>query len=338
LVPNDTRAIPDAVLVDEASMVDVVLMSKLLATLPVSTRLLLVGDDNQLPSVSCGRVLGDIIDSGVVPSVRLTQVFRQKSEGTEKRIPQVATHIVNGEMFDLDSAGLSNVRFLPMSDCGEIQDKIVDLVSSRLPSKYGFSPDRIQVLAAQRGTDGKAGIEIGVRALNTALQSALNPKVDRSAVRINDGYVACTGDRIMCIKNSYDLGIMNGEQGVVVKHGKDIGVDADTTVSAQKGIVLVVDFAGRLVGFTQKEAWTLELCYATTVHKSQGSSYKAVIVPVHKAHGFMLTRRLLYTALTRAEEYVLLVGEVDALKKAIGNVRDAQRQTQLKDLMSAAET
>lgn len=377
------------IIVDEASMVDVILMSQLLELSREGTRVVIIGDDDQLPSVGPGRVLYDIISSGCVDVVRLTQIFRQQSEGVEKRIPFVARDIREGRVPDLDVRG-TNVNFHEDDDEESISAKVVTLISKSLPEKYGFRPDEIQVIAAQKGEQEKRGWAVGIRALNSAAQEELNPRVlgeARAEVHIGEGYIARAGDRVIQKRNDYNLGIVNGEQGTLWRcsttpfvaakgiitsartrraesavitrecskcqgtgvdasmrrcsscDGKKLetaNVDVQTSDAETPDVVVVVDFGDRRVGFTKDEVRDLHLAYAITGHSSQGSQWRAVVIIVHDAHAFMLTRRWLYTVLTRAQEYVLIIGQKSRVAKAARNLRGHERLTTLQECVASA--
>lgn len=348
--------IPASVMVvDEASMVDTELFARLLRCIRTGARLIIVGDVDQLPSIAPGRVLFDLIESGLIPVVRLTRIFRQKSDGLAKRIPEVARAINLGECPDLGVKG-TDVTFLPFDDTELLQQKVVKAVLEQLPAKLGCQPEDIQVISPQKGEEGKKNWPIGVKALNFALQDALNPKVDPKELHIGEGYLARTDDQIIHRKNNYDLGVMNGELGRVIrldtkpffpaaevvtsfrtKRARNIALaditGKETRTKAERAeTVMVVDFGdGRKVGYTRDEIRETQLAYALTCHMCQGSQYKVVVLVVHNVHHFMLTQPLLYTALTRAEEYVLIIGQADRFAKAVRNRRGVERRTSLQE-------
>jgi exodeoxyribonuclease V alpha subunit len=301
----------DLLVVDEASMLDVRLAADLVGALAPSTRLVLVGDVDQLPSVGPGRVLRDVIDSGAVPTVRLTEIFRQAATSL---IVTNAHRIHDGEMPELGApsaggggAGTDDKRdffFLEEDDPGKAAVVVRDLVTTRLPRRFGLQPHDIQVLAPMhRG-------ELGAGNLNALLQEALTagaPGVQRGARQLR------VGDKVMQVRNDYDKEVWNGDIGVVAR--------VETTGDDAGGLVVRFEErdGDREVTYDADELDELALAYATTVHKSQGSEYAAVVVPVHTQHFVMLQRNLLYTAVTRGKRLVVLVGSRKALGIAVRN-------------------
>ncbi len=298
----------DVLIVDEASMLDVRLGADLVAALASSARLVLVGDVDQLPSVGPGSVLGDVISSGAVPTVRLTEIFRQAAESL---IVVNAHRIQEGAEPELGTAAADRESdrrdffFLEEDDPAAAATLIRDLVAVRLPRRYGFSPQEIQVLSPMhRG-------ELGAGNLNRLLQEALTagaPGIERGQRTLR------VGDKVMQVKNDYDKEVWNGDSGTIE------GVGDET---------LAVRFDDRLVEYTLDELDTLVLAYAATVHKSQGSEYAAVVIPVHTQHYVMLQRNLLYTAVTRGKRLVVLVGTRKALALAVRNADVAARASGL---------
>jgi len=298
----------DVLIVDEASMLDVRLGADLVAALASSARLVLVGDVDQLPSVGPGSVLGDVIASGVVPTVRLTEIFRQAAESlivvNAHRIQEGAEPELGAAAADRES-DRRDFFFLEEEDPAAAATLIRDLVAVRLPRRYGFSPQEIQVLSPMhRG-------ELGAGNLNRLLQETLTagaPGIERGQRTLR------VGDKVMQVKNDYDKEVWNGDSGCVE------GVGAET---------LAVRFDDRLVEYSLDELDTLVLAYAATVHKSQGSEYPAVVIPVHTQHYVMLQRNLLYTAVTRGKRLVVLVGTRKALALAVRNADVAARASGL---------
>jgi len=294
----------DVLIVDEASMLDVRLGADLVAALASSARLVLVGDVDQLPSVGPGSVLGDVIASGTVPTVRLTEIFRQAAESlivvNAHRIQEGAEPELGAPAADRES-DRRDFFFLEEDDPAAAALLIRDLVAVRLPRRYGFSPQEIQVLSPMhRG-------ELGAGNLNRLLQEALTtgaPGIERGQRTLR------VGDKVMQVRNDYDKEVWNGDSGTVE------GVGAET---------LAVRFDDRLVEYSLDELDTLVLAYAATVHKSQGSEYPAVVIPVHTQHYVMLQRNLLYTAVTRGKRLVVLVGSRKALGMAVRNAEIALR-------------
>ncbi len=299
----------DVLVVDECSMIDVILMNALLRAVPESMRLLLVGDTDQLPAVGAGNVLCDIIASGMVPVVRLTRIFRQ---ARTSRIIMNAHRINEGKMPDISNGKTADFFFIECENADEAAAGIVGLVKDKLPGYYHIKPETIQVLTPmQRGPAGAAG-------LNLALQEALNPSGD--GLR-RSGYVFRCGDKVMQIKNNYDKEVFNG----------DIGMIQSVSIQDRE---LAVNFDGRLVKYDVTELDELLHAYATTIHKSQGSEYPAVVMPVLMSHFGMLQRNLIYTGITRAKKLLVMVGDRKALAYAVGNVTVTKRNTLLKERLS----
>ena len=297
----------DLLVIDEASMVDVMLMQALMKAAPDDAALLIVGDIDQLPSVGAGQVLADIIQSGAVPVVRLTEVFRQAA--TSKII--TAAHRINrGMMPDLTKPeGESDFYFVNATDPEAAVPLIVGLVKARIPQRFGFHPVRdIQVLCPMN----RGGV--GARSLNIELQAALNPAGDRKVERF--GWTFAPGDKVMQIENDYDKEVYNGDVGYIDN------VDTDTGE-------LVASFDDRAVTYGFGELDTLVPAYAATIHKSQGSEYPVVVIPVMTQHYAMLQRNLIYTGVTRGKKLVVLVGQPKAVAIAVKNVSGRKRWTKL---------
>jgi len=302
----------DLLVVDEMSMVDVPLMHALMRAVPPRAAVLLVGDVDQLPSVGPGRVLGDIIDSGAVPVVRLTEVFRQASES---RIIVNAHRINAGQMPELTPAGGdSDFYFWEADDPEQAAQRLLQIVCERIPARFGLDPMRdVQVLCPMlRGV-------LGARSLNAELQKLLNPGREPRIERF--GWTYSPGDRVMQVENDYDKDVYNGDLGFIAS--------IDPSLAH-----LNVDFDGRLVEYDASDLDQLALAYATTIHKSQGSEYPAVVVPVSTQHYAMLQRNLLYTAVTRGRRLVVLVGQRKALAIAVSDRRVRRRWTMLKQWLT----
>jgi exodeoxyribonuclease V alpha subunit len=308
--PIDT----DAVIVDEASMIDVELAAALLAAVPPAARLVIVGDVDQLPSVGPGAVLRDVIDSRSVPTVRLDRIFRQAEES---RIVANAHAILRGEMPESAAADAPNADFFVVQrrDPDESARTLLELVTQRIPRRFGLAPrDDVQVLTPMhRGP-------VGTTALNAALQAALNPTGPKLERR---GQAYRAGDKVMQTKNDYEREVFNGDLGVVTR------VDA-----AEER--LVVRFDDREVVYEDGDLDLLTLAYATSIHKSQGSEYPAVVVPLLTTHFVMLSRNLVYTAVTRARRLCVLVADPRALRLAVGEIRREERSTRLAERLEAA--
>jgi exodeoxyribonuclease V alpha subunit len=297
----------DMLVVDEASMLDLLLMNHLLKALDPSTHLILVGDVDQLPSVGAGSVLRDVIDSGRVPVVRLDVIFRQEEDSL---IVTNAHRINAGQMPRLSRTARDFFLFV-QDDPEQASELVVDIVQNRIPRKFGYRPmEEIQVLSPMyRGA-------VGVSHLNERLQAALNPPSARKAERRLSGRAFRSGDRVIQLRNNYDLDVYNGDVGRIR------AIDAVNQV-------LQVQFEERLVSYDWSEADELALAYAISVHKAQGSEYPAVVIPVMTTHYMMLQRPVLYTAVTRARELVVLVGSRRALAIAVRNDKVVQRYSGL---------
>ena len=301
----------DLLVVDETSMVDVPLMRALLRALPDQAALLLVGDVDQLPSVGPGQVLADVIASGAVPVVRLTEVFRQAAES---RIIVNAHRINQGLMPDLASVESGDFYFVDATDPDEGVRKLLAIVRERIPKRFGFDPIRdIQVLCPMN----RGGL--GARSLNIELQTALNPPGEIRVERF--GWTFCPGDKVMQVENDYDKEVYNGDLGVVSRIDMEEGE-------------LTVDFDGRDVTYGFGELDELVLAYATTIHKSQGSEYPAVVIPLTTQHYPMLQRNLVYTGVTRGKRLVVLVGQRKALAIAVKGARARRRWSKLREWLS----
>ena len=309
----------DAVIVDEASMVDITLFRALLAALRGECRLLLVGDPDQLPSVGPGNVLSDLLRSGRIPVVRLTEIFRQAARSAIVR----NAHAVNrGEMPEL-SGRESDFFFLKRRDPQSTAETVVDLVTRRLPERMGIPSDQIQVLSPTRR------YTTGTGSLNRMLQEALNPAAEDKGERRFGEFVFRAGDRVMQVHNNYDIVWRErdgSESGMGMFNG-DIG--RIETVDPRDGTV-TVDFEGKVVEYTPDLLGELESAYAVTVHKAQGSEYRAVILSVMDAAPMLLTRGVLYTAITRARELFILVGDEEKVARMVANDRQQRRYSGLR--------
>ena len=303
----------DLLVIDEVSMVDVMLMQALMKAIPDNAALLLVGDIDQLPSVGPGQVLADIIASGAVPVVRLTEVFRQAAQS---RIITSAHRINQGLIPDLSKPeGDSDFYFVQADDPETAMLRIIELVKTRIPARFGLDPIRdIQVLCPMN----RGGI--GARSLNIELQRALNPAGERKVERF--GWTFAPGDKVMQIENDYDKEVYNGDIGYI----DDVDPDAGE---------LTASFDGRAVTFGFGELDTLVPAYAATIHKSQGSEYPAVVIPVLTQHYAMLQRNLLYTGVTRGKRLVVLVGQKKAVAIAVKNVSGRRRWSKLNEWLTA---
>lgn len=312
----------DALVLDELSMVDVTLFENVMRALPLGCRLIMVGDSDQLPSVGAGNVLGDMIASGKVPVVQLKEIFRQSMQSL---IVTNAHRIIHGEMPDLSRKD-GDFFFLPYSDKETIASTIVDLYIRRLPRSYGYSPlDDIQILCP-----GRKG-ELGVIELNKRLQEVLNPSVSRAEELPMPLYTFRKGDKVMQTRNNYDLPWTkpDGTEGSGIFNG-DIGVIERVSRAAKTACVR---FDDKLVTYDEESLLNLELAYATTVHKSQGNEFTAVIMPMYYGPPMLYYRNLLYTAVTRAKKLLILVGHVSTLQTMVDNNRKTLRYSGLKTFL-----
>ena len=303
----------DALIVDECSMIDIILMNNLTKALPTKMRLVLVGDIDQLPSVGAGNVLRDIIDSGVIPVVRLTRIFRQAQSS---RVVMSAHAINRGCFPDISNGQHTDFFFMKQEEPEKVAETIVSLVRDRLPKAYRQPTANIQVLTPmQRGVVGAAN-------LNMVLQQALN---HNTAALVRGGYTFKEGDRVMQLRNNYDKDVYNGDLGYV----RSVDMEERT---------LTVDFDGQTVEYEASELDELTLAYATTIHKSQGSEYPIVVMPVLMTHYVMLQRNLIYTGITRAKKICVLVGQTKAIAYAIHNMKVLKRNTRLKERLAPIAT
>ena len=297
----------DLLVVDEVSMVDVLLMNHLLRAVPSHAAVLLVGDVDQLPSVGPGAVLQDVIESAQVPTVRLTEIFRQAASSS---IVVNAHHINAGEPIEhRDGDGLQDFYFIPAESPEEIHDKLFQVVTERIPRRFGMNPIRdIQVLTPMnRGS-------LGTHSLNVELQKRLNAGAEPQVSRF--GWSYAPRDKIIQTVNDYDKDVFNGDIGQVSRVDLDEGQ-------------LHVAFDDRTVLYEFSELDEISLAYATSVHKSQGSEYAAVVIPLAMQHYLLLQRNLLYTAVTRGKKLVVIIGQPRALAMAVNNVRSTRRLTNL---------
>jgi exodeoxyribonuclease V alpha subunit len=287
-------------------MIDIILMNSLLKAVPLSMRLILVGDIDQLPSVGAGNVLRDIIDSGAVPVIRLTRIFRQAQSS---RIITNAHKINQGIFPDISNGRQSDFFFVKDEDPEQAARDIVNIVKNRIPKAYGYSTNDIQVLAPMQRS------VVGATNLNIALQEAINPVGDSLS---RGGFRYRRGDRVMQIRNNYDKEVFNGDIGTV----ESVDVE-DRSLS--------VIFDGRTVDYEDSDLDELTLAYATTIHKSQGSEYPVVVIPLLMTHFVMLQRNLIYTGITRAKKICIIVGTTKSLAYAIHNMVVLKRNTRLKE-------
>ncbi len=309
----------DALVVDETSMVDILLMQSLLQALPKKCRLILVGDPDQLPSVGPGNLFSDLIRSGVVPTIRLTEIFRQAQES----LIVMNAHAVNhGELPDL-TVKKKDFFFMKRRTAADVVQTIRELCAVRLPENMGIHPADIQVLSPTRKN------ETGTRNLNKQLQAVLNPSVPGKKERVYGDFSFREGDRVMQIRNNYDIlwkkldglgsgnGIFNGDIGQITK------------IDLEEELVTVV-FEDREAQYDFTMLSELEPAYAMTVHKSQGSEYRAVILTAWPGSRYLLTRSVLYTAITRAKDLLIVVGNEEVIAAMVQNDRQTKRYSGLK--------
>ncbi len=309
----------DLFVLDEASMVDVALGYHFFRAVPSQACVILVGDVDQLPSVGPGLVLADLIASGIVPVVRLTEIFRQAAGS---RIVSAAHAINHGSLPDLESPeDISDFYFIEAEEPQAIQDLIVRLVGERIPARFQFDPLRdIQVLSPMNRTP------LGARTLNQILQAALNPQGEKGEKAEVDrfGWKFRLGDRVIQTENDYEREVFNGDLGII------------SEIDAENQAVTVV-FDGRPVTYGFADLDMLALAYVLSIHKSQGSEYPCVVVPLHTQHFVMLQRNLLYTAVTRGKKLVVLVGMKKALELAVRRQDTRRRCTALRERLTKAQ-
>lgn len=319
---NETNPLPaDVVIADEMSMVDTLLMCSLVRAIKPTSKFIMVGDSNQLPSVGAGNVLKDLIASHYIPSVELKEIFRQAAQSL---IVTNAHRIVNGEFPVLDDRQ-NDFFFMNKSLESDIAGLVIQLAKQRLPDTYGFSPiDDIQVLCPT-----KMGMA-GTKELNKQLQSALNPPSQNKAELKFFDVIFRTGDKVMQTKNDYDvLWTKNNEKGSGIFNG-DIGIIRSVDRFSQN---VTIDFEGRVAIYTSEMLRRLEHAYAITIHKSQGSEYDAVIIPITAFTHNLLYRNLLYTGVTRAKKMIIVIGTKELVKTMVDNNRKMLRYSLLRPLL-----
>ena len=309
----------DAIIVDESSMIDILLMRSLLAAMKRGCRLIMVGDADQLPPVGPGNMFSDVIRSGAVPTVALTEIFRQAADSG---IVTCAHSVNHGVMPDL-AKKYPDLFFLRRQTDEQLADTVADLYGRRLPANMGIDPSQIQVLSPTRKRTA------GTMSLNERLREAVNPRNTMKKEKQSGDYLFRVGDKVMQIRNNYDIiwkspdglidgsGVFNGDVGVITN------IDHETET-------LKVDFEDKLVVYLFEQLPELEPAFAMTVHKSQGSEYHAVILAMTSAAPPLLTRSVLYTAMTRAKELLIIVGSSDVMKKMVDNDRLQRRYSGLK--------
>ena len=317
----------DVIIIDEASMIDAVLFDNLLKALRLSCRIILVGDSDQLPSIGAGNVLNDILSSDIFPSIRLRKVFRQASKSM---IVNNAHAIINGEKADFLKKE-SDCFFMPWADKYQTVETVIQLIAERLPLAYNINPlTDVQILCPSRMLD------TGTVNLNNLLQERLNPHRNGQAQLAYKGVYFRVGDKVMQIKNNYDLQYKkdNGEYGSGVFNG-DVGYITDIDI---RGGIVKVKFDDREVTYFSEDFSQLELAYAVTVHKSQGSEYDYVIIPLCDVPTKLMYRNLLYTAVTRAKKMLIIVGNQSVWDAMVENNRKTLRYTLLEHFLKGAQT
>lgn len=311
----------DVLIIDETSMVDILLMKHLLLAIPKGIRLIFVGDADQLPSVGAGNVLRDIIASDIVSTIKLTKIFRQAQES----MIVVNAHKINNGEFPFLNDFDNDFFLVKRSEPNRILKTVSDLAAARLPNAYGFDRiKQIQVLTVTKKTD------LGVYGLNSVLQNALNPPSPDKTEKAVAGGIFRTGDKVMQVKNNYNMPWCkeySSEKGTGVFNG-DIGYITKIDLRNKN---LTVTFDDKIVVYDFLMLDELELAYAMTVHKSQGSEFDAVVIPIFDTHKLLMTRNILYTAVTRAKKLVVLVGTEDILNRFIKNNSIVSRYSGLKD-------
>lgn len=318
-IDEDSPIESDVIIVDETSMVDIILMHNLLKAIKPGTRLVLVGDVNQLPSVGPGNVLKDIIESGIVSVIRLTEIFRQSKES----MIVLNAHSVNNGEYPVCNVKDKDFYFASFSDSQAGYEYILSLCSKRLPDAYGYNTFDIQVLSAS-----KKGIN-GVFNLNLGLQKLLNPPENFKKEKKYGDTVFREGDKVMQIKNNYDIGwttsggklgngVFNGDVGIIEKIDESTGT-------------LSVVYDDKYVVYDSKELDEIDLAYCVTVHKSQGSEFPVVVIPMYDVPYMLLNRNLFYTGITRARDLVVLVGREDIIRKMVDNNRENKRYSGLRE-------
>jgi exodeoxyribonuclease V alpha subunit len=303
----------DLIVIDEISMVDVVLMNQLLRAIKTSTRLLMVGDSDQLPSVGPGAVLANMIASDVIATVQLNEIFRQAA--TSQII--VNAHRLNQGQLPIkgDSDELSDFYFIQAETPEEIEDKLLNVVLNRIPQRFGFNPIHdIQILTPTHRSN------LGAHHLNQRLQAAMNPLHGDAVSRFGTSFT--TGDKVIQTVNNYDKEVFNGDMGIIER------IDAEESA-------LWIQFDQRLVEYEFSELDEISLAYAITIHKSQGSEYPVVVIPLAMQHYMLLARNLVYTAVTRGKKLVIIIGQVKALATAIHAERKQKRLTKLTERLQA---
>ncbi len=303
----------DLLVIDESSMVDVILMNRLLAAVPDNAALMIVGDVDQLPSVGPGSVLSDLIDSGAIPTVRLTEIFRQAASS---RIIVNAHRINKGQMpINAEGTALTDFYFIPSDTPEDIHAKLLQVVTERIPKRFQLDPIKdIQVLTPMN----RGGL--GSHSLNAELQAKLNSNSEPKVTRF--GTTFSPGDKVIQTVNNYDKEVFNGDIGRI------LAIDTEEST-------LMIEYDNREVCYDFSDLDEVQLAYATSIHKSQGSEYPAVVIPLAMQHFTLLERNLIYTGVTRGKKLVIIIGQPKALGMAVKNKRATKRLTRLKERLAS---
>lgn len=312
----------DALILDEVSMIDSLLLDSVMRAFPLGCRLILVGDSDQLPSVGAGNVLGDLIASGILPTVTLNEIFRQSMQSL---IVTNAHKINKGEMPVID-VKTNDFFFLKCTSPAVMTETIIELCKTRLPRTYGYSPtEDIQVLSPSRKGD------LGTAELNKALQNAINPPDSQKKEIIINQRILREGDKVMQYKNNYNIPWTrnDGVIGEGVFNG-DIGILLEVSKANQR---VKIQFDDKIASYTFDDIIDVDLAYCSTVHKSQGNEFEAVIIPMYNSPPQLLYRNLLYTAVTRAKKLLILVGKPEIMERMVKNNKRTLRYSGLKDFL-----
>ena len=314
---SDNPILCDAIVIDEASMLDVRLFHSLIKAVSPRSQIILIGDVDQLPSVGAGNVLRDLINSDRIPYTMLKEVFRQAATS---KIISTAHDINMGKTPEFVSDEISDCQFIEVENPYEIKEAIKDLMNHHLPEKGHYDPVRdVQILTPMN--KGELGTEI----LNQELQELLNPASENTQELKRDTIVFRSGDKVIQSANNYDLNVYNGDIGIVQHAGV-------------QGGKIIISFGERLVTYEKEDSFDLKHAYAITIHKSQGSEFPVVIIPVCMQHYLMLQRNLIYTALTRAKRLAIFVGTRSALDQAVRTQTSLKRQTKLMERIQSYES
>lgn len=310
---NEYNYLPfDAVLVDEASMINILLMDSLMQAINPQNKIIFIGDIDQLPCIGPGNVLKDMINSGIIPVVKLNKIFRQAQDSG---IIVNAHRIKDGE--DMIIKNKKDSDFFVINDTEDTLDSTIDLVSNRLPKAYGIKPQDIQVLTPMKKNN------VGVNNLNAELQKCINPPSSEKREMKHGGFIFREGDKVIQNENDYEKGVFNGESGTI------------TSIAPEMRMVFI-DFDGRSVAYEFNEMDEVILAYAMTIHKSQGSEYPIVVIPITEANKIMMQRNLIYTAITRAKQVCVLIGSKRMMRLGISRVPVEKRKTTLKERLQGS--